>query len=107
MNFLLTSKSEDADMKLINFSLSDFIRTDERLNDIAGSAYYVVPEVLHRCHLSLASSRLARRLAARRRLPPSHHLAQSLLSRRFPPLCMVAVVSSIALISALSYSPLK
>ncbi|RYR66101.1 CDPK-related kinase 3 [Arachis hypogaea] len=50
MNFLLTSKSEDADMKLINFSLSDFIRTDERLNDIAGSAYYVVPEVLHRSY---------------------------------------------------------
>ncbi|XLR07406.1 hypothetical protein S83_035344 [Arachis hypogaea] len=50
MNFLLTSKSEDADMKLINFSLSDFIRTDERLNDISGSAYYVAPEVLYRSY---------------------------------------------------------
>ncbi|XP_061370384.1 CDPK-related kinase 3-like [Gastrolobium bilobum] len=49
-NFLFTSKSEDADMKLIDFGLSDFIRPDERLNDIVGSAYYVAPEVLHRSY---------------------------------------------------------
>ncbi|KAL9267705.1 CDPK-related kinase 3-like protein [Drosera capensis] len=49
-NFLFTSRSEDADMKLIDFGLSDFIRTDERLNDIVGSAYYVAPEVLHRSY---------------------------------------------------------
>ncbi|KAG6423360.1 hypothetical protein SASPL_113754 [Salvia splendens] len=49
-NFLFTSISEDADMKLIDFGLSDFIRTDERLNDIVGSAYYVAPEVLHRSY---------------------------------------------------------
>ncbi|XP_047952094.1 CDPK-related kinase 3-like [Salvia hispanica] len=49
-NFLFTSTSEDADMKLIDFGLSDFIRTDERLNDIVGSAYYVAPEVLHRSY---------------------------------------------------------
>ncbi|XP_052192913.1 CDPK-related kinase 3-like [Diospyros lotus] len=49
-NFLFTSRNEDADMKLIDFGLSDFIRTDERLNDIVGSAYYVAPEVLHRSY---------------------------------------------------------
>ncbi|XP_004230019.1 CDPK-related kinase 3 [Solanum lycopersicum] len=49
-NFLFTSRDEDADMKLIDFGLSDFIRPDERLNDIVGSAYYVAPEVLHRSY---------------------------------------------------------
>ncbi|KAJ8650228.1 hypothetical protein MRB53_003251 [Persea americana] len=49
-NFLFTSRDEDAPMKLIDFGLSDFIRPDERLNDIVGSAYYVAPEVLHRSY---------------------------------------------------------
>ncbi|KAI4355290.1 hypothetical protein L6164_004079 [Bauhinia variegata] len=49
-NFLFTSTSEDADMKLIDFGLSDFIKPDDRLNDIVGSAYYVAPEVLHRSY---------------------------------------------------------
>ncbi|KAK1369884.1 Calmodulin-domain kinase CDPK protein [Heracleum sosnowskyi] len=49
-NFLFSSRNEDADMKLIDFGLSDFIRPDERLNDIVGSAYYVAPEVLHRSY---------------------------------------------------------
>ncbi|XP_057532162.1 CDPK-related kinase 3-like [Amaranthus tricolor] len=49
-NFLFTSRSDDADMKLIDFGLSDFIKPDERLNDIVGSAYYVAPEVLHRSY---------------------------------------------------------
>ncbi|KAK6919922.1 Protein kinase domain, partial [Dillenia turbinata] len=49
-NFLFTSKNEDTDMKLIDFGLSDFIKPDERLNDIVGSAYYVAPEVLHRSY---------------------------------------------------------
>ncbi|KAI8572890.1 hypothetical protein RHMOL_Rhmol01G0235900 [Rhododendron molle] len=49
-NFLFTSRNEDADMKLIDFGLSDFIRPEERLNDIVGSAYYVAPEVLHRSY---------------------------------------------------------
>lgn len=49
-NFLFTSKEESAPMKLIDFGLSDFIRPDERLNDIVGSAYYVAPEVLHRSY---------------------------------------------------------
>ncbi|KAL7591541.1 CDPK-related kinase 3 [Lactuca sativa] len=49
-NFLFMLKSEDSDMKLIDFGLSDFIRPEERLNDIVGSAYYVAPEVLHRSY---------------------------------------------------------
>lgn len=49
-NFLFTTKDEHAPMKAIDFGLSDFIRPDERLNDIVGSAYYVAPEVLHRSY---------------------------------------------------------
>ncbi|KAG5050315.1 hypothetical protein JHK85_011418 [Glycine max] len=49
-NFLFVSKEEDAVMKVIDFGLSDFVRPDQRLNDIVGSAYYVAPEVLHRSY---------------------------------------------------------
>ena len=44
------SLDEHAPMKAIDFGLSDFIRPDERLNDIVGSAYYVAPEFLHRSY---------------------------------------------------------
>ncbi|KAI3974400.1 hypothetical protein MKX01_038733 [Papaver californicum] len=49
-NFLFTTRDEDSPLKIIDFGLSDFIRPDERLNDIVGSAYYVAPEVLHRSY---------------------------------------------------------
>ncbi|EOX98201.1 CDPK-related kinase [Theobroma cacao] len=49
-NFLYTSKDENSLLKAIDFGLSDFVRPDERLNDIVGSAYYVAPEVLHRSY---------------------------------------------------------
>ncbi|KAJ7965276.1 CDPK-related kinase [Quillaja saponaria] len=49
-NFLFVSKDEDAPMKVIDFGLSDFVKPDQRLNDIVGSAYYVAPEVLHRSY---------------------------------------------------------
>ncbi|KAM3363547.1 hypothetical protein CQW23_05414 [Capsicum baccatum] len=49
-NFLFTSKEETAQLKAIDFGLSDFVKPDERLNDIVGSAYYVAPEVLHRSY---------------------------------------------------------
>lgn len=49
-NFLYTSKDENAQLKAIDFGLSDFVKPDERLNDIVGSAYYVAPEVLHRSY---------------------------------------------------------
>ncbi|KAH7575198.1 hypothetical protein JRO89_XS02G0061400 [Xanthoceras sorbifolium] len=49
-NFLYTSKDENSQLKAIDFGLSDFVRPDERLNDIVGSAYYVAPEVLHRAY---------------------------------------------------------
>ncbi|KAF8395726.1 hypothetical protein HHK36_019676 [Tetracentron sinense] len=49
-NFLFSSKDEDSPLKAIDFGLSDFVKPDERLNDIVGSAYYVAPEVLHRSY---------------------------------------------------------
>lgn len=49
-NFLFTSKDEDSELKAIDFGLSEFVKPDEKLNDIVGSAYYVAPEVLHRCY---------------------------------------------------------
>ncbi|KMZ58369.1 CDPK-related kinase 3 [Zostera marina] len=49
-NFLFTTEEESAPMKLIDFGLSNFVKPDEKLNDIVGSAYYVAPEVLHRSY---------------------------------------------------------
>lgn len=49
-NFLFMSKEENSPLKAIDFGLSDFVKPDERLNDIVGSAYYVAPEVLHRAY---------------------------------------------------------
>ncbi|XP_068636525.1 CDPK-related kinase 5-like isoform X2 [Aristolochia californica] len=49
-NFLFMLKDENSQMKAIDFGLSDFVKPDERLNDIVGSAYYVAPEVLHRSY---------------------------------------------------------
>ncbi|GJZ51263.1 CDPK-related kinase 7-like protein [Tanacetum coccineum] len=49
-NFLFTSKDEHSLLKAIDFGLSDYVKPDERLNDIVGSAYYVAPEVLHRSY---------------------------------------------------------
>ncbi|KAK9157447.1 hypothetical protein Scep_004021 [Stephania cephalantha] len=49
-NFLFTTNEENSSLKVIDFGLSDFVKPDERLNDIVGSAYYVAPEVLHRSY---------------------------------------------------------
>ncbi|KAL2326009.1 hypothetical protein Fmac_025067 [Flemingia macrophylla] len=49
-NFLFTSKDESSTLKAIDFGLSDYVKPDERLYDIVGSAYYVAPEVLHRSY---------------------------------------------------------
>ncbi|KAL7135541.1 hypothetical protein ABFS83_11G104300 [Erythranthe nasuta] len=49
-NFLFKTKEESSALKAIDFGLSDFVKPDERLNDIVGSAYYVAPEVLHRAY---------------------------------------------------------
>ncbi|KAL9151992.1 hypothetical protein ABFS82_11G088900 [Erythranthe guttata] len=49
-NFLFKTKEENSALKAIDFGLSDFVKPDERLNDIVGSAYYVAPEVLHRAY---------------------------------------------------------
>ncbi|XP_047332560.1 CDPK-related kinase 5-like [Impatiens glandulifera] len=49
-NFLYTSKYDNSQLKAIDFGLSDFVKPDERLNDIVGSACYVAPEVLQRSY---------------------------------------------------------
>ncbi|XP_075654595.1 CDPK-related kinase 5 [Castanea sativa] len=49
-NFLFKSKDENSQLKAIDFGLSDFVKPDQKLNDIVGSAYYVAPEVLHRSY---------------------------------------------------------
>nr|DAD42859.1 TPA_asm: hypothetical protein HUJ06_001089 [Nelumbo nucifera] len=49
-NFLFSTKEEESQLKAIDFGLSDYVKPDERLNDIVGSAYYVAPEVLHRAY---------------------------------------------------------
>ncbi|KAJ6380822.1 hypothetical protein OIU77_029672 [Salix suchowensis] len=49
-NFLFTTKEDNSPLKAIDFGLSDYVKPDERLNDIVGSAYYVAPEVLHRSY---------------------------------------------------------
>ena len=48
--YLPNTKDEHVPMKAIDFGLFDFIRPDERLNDIVGNAYYVAPEVFHRSY---------------------------------------------------------
>ncbi|KAI4330624.1 hypothetical protein MLD38_028897 [Melastoma candidum] len=53
-NFLFSAKDENSPLKAIDFGLSDYVKPDERLNDIVGSAYYVAPEVLHRAYTSEA-----------------------------------------------------
>ncbi|KAD5318331.1 hypothetical protein E3N88_18277 [Mikania micrantha] len=49
-NFLLKTKADNSQLKAIDFGLSDFVKPDEKLNDIVGSAYYVAPEVLLRSY---------------------------------------------------------
>ncbi|XP_004145991.1 CDPK-related kinase 6 [Cucumis sativus] len=49
-NFLFLKKEENTGLKVIDFGLSDFVKPDERLNDVVGSAYYVAPEVLYRSY---------------------------------------------------------
>ncbi|KAJ4899843.1 CDPK-related kinase 5 [Raphanus sativus] len=49
------SKEDSSQLKAIDFGLSDYVRADERLNDIVGSAYYVAPEVLHRSYSTEAN----------------------------------------------------
>ncbi|XP_074280927.1 CDPK-related kinase 1-like [Silene latifolia] len=49
-NFLFTSNDDHSPLKAIDFGLSDYVKSDERLNVMVGSAYYVAPEVLHRSY---------------------------------------------------------
>ncbi|WIA08867.1 hypothetical protein OEZ85_008288 [Tetradesmus obliquus] len=47
-NFLLTDKTEAANIKATDFGLSVFFKDSQAFKDIVGSAYYVAPEVLRR-----------------------------------------------------------
>jgi calcium-dependent protein kinase len=49
-NFLYLDSSEDALLKVTDFGLSEFfsLQSQKPFNDIAGSAFYVAPEVLRR-----------------------------------------------------------
>ncbi|PRQ47906.1 putative protein kinase CAMK-CDPK family [Rosa chinensis] len=49
-NFMFISSDEDSQMKAIDFGLSDYVKPDQRLNDIVGTKYHVAPEVLHRSY---------------------------------------------------------
>ncbi|KAK9061851.1 hypothetical protein SSX86_019035 [Deinandra increscens subsp. villosa] len=49
-NFLFATKDNDAELKAIDFGLSDFVSPEKKLDDIVGSAYYVAPEVLQRSY---------------------------------------------------------
>eukprot|EP00897_Mesotaenium_endlicherianum_P002795 jgi/Mesen1/2543/ME000161S01592 len=53
-NFLLAKKDDDLSIRAIDFGLSGFIKPDQRLKDIVGSAYYIAPEVLHKSYGSEA-----------------------------------------------------
>ncbi|WVZ60134.1 hypothetical protein U9M48_010192 [Paspalum notatum var. saurae] len=49
-NFLYAGKSEDAQLKAIDFGLSVFFKPGERFTEIVGSPYYMAPEVLRRSY---------------------------------------------------------
>ena len=45
-NFLFENKKPDAELKLIDFGLSQHFQASEKLSDQVGTPYYVAPEVL-------------------------------------------------------------
>ncbi|XP_076881059.1 calcium-dependent protein kinase 26-like [Bidens hawaiensis] len=47
-NFLFADKDEDSPLKAIDFGLSVFFKPGEIFTDVAGSPYYVAPEMLQR-----------------------------------------------------------
>ena len=49
-NFLFESMSPDAELKLIDFGLSQHFEPFEVLHNPVGTAYYVAPEVLEKCY---------------------------------------------------------
>ncbi|KAF8063134.1 hypothetical protein N665_1184s0022 [Sinapis alba] len=48
-HFLFSTKDEPS-LKAVGFGFSDYVKPDERLNDIVGSSFHVAPEVLHRAY---------------------------------------------------------
>jgi calcium-dependent protein kinase len=56
-NFLLTDKTEAANIKATDFGLSVFFKDSQAFRDIVGSAYYVAPEVcMPQCLYQIACS---------------------------------------------------
>ncbi|EOA20403.1 hypothetical protein CARUB_v10000714mg [Capsella rubella] len=49
-NFLLSSKEENAVLKVTDFGLSEFIEEGKVYRDIVGSPFYIAPEVLRRSY---------------------------------------------------------
>ncbi|KAJ8900464.1 hypothetical protein K2173_025241 [Erythroxylum novogranatense] len=49
-NILFSSDDADADIKLIDFGLSNFIGADERLTECVGSKSHAAPEVFGKCY---------------------------------------------------------
>ena len=45
-NFIFTNKSENAEIKLIDFGYSQNYLSQDHMNSIVGTAYYIAPEVL-------------------------------------------------------------
>ncbi|OMO57714.1 hypothetical protein COLO4_35170 [Corchorus olitorius] len=49
-NILFTSGGEDAEVKLIDFGISDFVRPGEILSRICGTVLFLAPDVLGECY---------------------------------------------------------
>lgn len=47
-NFLLTSDSDDCNLRACDFGLSTYFKPGQRFTALVGSPYYVAPEVLRR-----------------------------------------------------------
>ncbi|GMH39496.1 hypothetical protein BSKO_07394 [Bryopsis sp. KO-2023] len=47
-NFLLADRSDNAELKAIDFGLSVYFKEGEKLKELAGSAFYIAPEVLRK-----------------------------------------------------------
>ncbi len=65
-NFVFESKAVDSNMKLIDFGCAVQARDDEVIRDVAGSPYYVAPEVLRDVQRTGKVRAVARKARARR-----------------------------------------
>lgn len=47
---MFLSNDEDAPLKMIDFGLADYCTAEGHLTDVAGTIYYLAPEVLKQCY---------------------------------------------------------